>query len=428
VAYIYSSNEQAAAVAAGNAAADGQREATYLAYWQSALGPSPSLALYRSGTKVWSASISGSLPIDGTSFVVPTTVTTISIADADIDTGTWEFRVENTSNADVYIGAGVTKTGATDVLALSDDIDDATEVTVGEIAFTAPSLDTVTQVISRNDSRVVMWMDPNYTFANQLHGYGLQINTSTNGQTVWSVSEPGVLGSGSSYTLSRVTSPYSDGTSFLHRISPTFPLWGDTQRSQYVQHTKLLEGVTYWMGFEFSVESSWATAGDSFTLGDIHHNSWTVGPYGVLPGVHAPLNFHGQTTPAYAISCFGNYTPGSGGETGVTLYTSGTLSAGDRVRLILRFRLGRSWADSPFVQVWAQLNAGAETQIVDRADVMIGFADAVANECYCKMGLYAWTPSAPERTTYSKGVVLLREEGGVPTLTAGAMFDLVQSL
>lgn len=421
MAFLYSANEQAAAMAAANAAADGEKEATYLSHWQTALGINPTLNLYRNASLIWSASVIGSLPIDSASFVVPVNPVVQSIIDGDIDTGDWEFRIENAGNAGVYIGADVTKTGDTDVLALSDDVDDETSMVVGEIAFVAPTLDTETQVISRNDSRVHMWMDPNYTFANQLHGYRLQISDALSGSTVWSVSEPGVIGSGSTYTLSRVTSPYSDGTAFLHRIDPAFPLWGSTQRSQYLQLTRLLDNTVYWLGYEFSIESNWATEAH-FTLGDIHH-SGGLGP-------RAPINIGGITGASlgWQVYVAGNYTAADGNATVPTLYTNSSLSAGDRVRLVIRFRVARSWAGAPFIQVWQQVNAGSETQVVDRSDVAIGYVDMNANDCYVKMGLYGSVSTYPVRTTYTKGVVVLREASGTPTITAAEMFNLVRSL
>lgn len=428
MAAIYSTQQQYDAITAANAAVDGEKEATFLSVWQTALGNGPTLNLYRDSTKVWSATTSGLLPISGSAFVIPTSVTEVLVSDADIDTGDWEFRIENAGDATIYYGADVSKAGGTDILALSDDLDDEAVLVIGEIAFYAPELDTETQTISRNDSRVVMWMDPNYTFKDQLHGYLLQVRDNTNNTTVWSLDEPGLIGTGSTYTLSRVSSPYSDGMAFLHRIDPTFPLWAGTQRSQYLMPTKLTDAVTYWLATEFSVESSWASSGSSFTYGDVHHNSWTVGPYGVLPGVNAPINFGGTSSLRHNIYVYGNYTPGSGGKTAVTVYTSDVLSAGDRVRLVVKFRVTRSWADGPFIQAWHQINSGSETMIVDRSDVMIGYADMLANECYVKPGLYSWSASDAARTMYTKGMIVMRDAGGVPTITAAEMFNLVRSL
>jgi len=432
VAAIYSDNDQAAAMTAANAAADGTKEQAFLGTWQTRLGTHPTLNLYREGTLVWSATVDGLLPISGSAFVVPTDAVPVSISAADIDAGTWQFRIENAANADIYIGAGVTKAGDTDVLALSDDLTADGSVTLGSIVFNAPTLDTATAAIGVSDPRVVVWVDANYTFATQPTNVGLQIKDGYSAN-IRSLSEPGLIGTGSEYTLSRESDPYTEGPMFRHRIKSTFPTWQSTQRSQY-RNEGILDDTIYWLCHEFTIESDWSTVGygdwrDGFGLGDIHHNSWTVGPYGVLPYQRAPLEFGvAGTTPSYSISAWGNYVAGSGGGTQTSLYSSGTVTAGQIHRFVFRFRVTRSLSAGPFVQIWRQVNAGAETQIVDRSGIPIGFADMVANGCYLKAGLYGWDAGAPQRTTYTKGVILLREETGNPTITAAEMFTLLRSL
>ena len=424
---IYSDIDQYEAITAANAASDGQREATFLSVWQTRLGTNPTLNLYREGTKVWSATISSLLSIQGSAFVVPTTITQTTISAADIDTGSWEFRIEKASDSTVYYGATVTLAGGTDVLALSADTEADGSITLGSIVFNAPSLDTVSQVLTRNDSRVVMWFDPNYTFAQQLHGYGVQISDALSGTTVYSIAEPGVIGTGSEYTLERVTSPYSDGTAFLSRVDPDYPLWGNTQRAQVRQHNTLLDDTIYWMAFEFTVESNW-TASGGFQFADIHHNSWTALPGKPLPPPYAPLNIYGSTAPGFSISIAGSYVSGFSGETRTSVYSSGTMSAGDVVRLAMRFRITRSQAVGPFFQAWRSLNGGATTLIVDRSDLPLGYVDMVADQCYAKAGMYAWSSTGPTRTTYMKGPIVVREATGTTEITADNLIATVASL
>jgi len=427
VAAIYSDNDQAAAMTAANAAADGTKEQTFLGTWQTRLGTNPTLNLYREGTLVWSATVDGLLPISGSAFVVPTDAVAVSISAADIDTGTWEFRIENAANADIYIGAGVTKAGDTDVLALSDDLTADGSVTLGSIVFNAPTLDTATAAIGVSDPRVVVWVDANYTFATQPTNVGLQIKDGYSAN-IRSLSEPGLIGTGSEYTLSRESDPYTEGPMFRHRIKSTFPLWGGTQRSQY-RNDGILDDTIYWLCHEFTIESDWSTSGSGFSIGDIHHNSWTAGPGGVIPYPRAPIELAlCGTSPSYSIYTWGNYTLGSGAGTGTSVYSSGTVTAGEIHRFVFRFRVTRSMSAGPLIQVWRQVDDGSETLIVDRSDVPIGYADMVANGCYLKMGLYAWDSGAPQRTTYTKGGILLHEETGNPTITAAEMFTLLRSL
>ncbi len=142
MAVLYSTTAQNAAMTAANAAANGAKRAAFLSSWQSSLGTNPVLKLYRSSSLVWEASTTGLLPISGTAFVI-TTASQTSIVAADIDTGSWEFRVEKSGDTSVYLGATVARTAATDVLELDDDTVGAGTVTIGTITFEAPALDTV---------------------------------------------------------------------------------------------------------------------------------------------------------------------------------------------------------------------------------------------------------------------------------------------
>jgi hypothetical protein len=142
MAVLYSTAAQNAAITAANAAADGSKRAAFLSSWQSSLGTAPRLKLYRSSVLMWEASTTGLLPISGTAFVI-TTATQVSIATGDIQTGSWEFRVEKNGDSTVYLGATVTETGATDVLELDDDTASAGTVTLGTITFNAPQLDSL---------------------------------------------------------------------------------------------------------------------------------------------------------------------------------------------------------------------------------------------------------------------------------------------
>lgn len=124
---IYSQQGQIDAMVAAAAAANGSKNSAFLTSWQTTLGTDPKVRLYRNSTLAYDGYITGSIPISGSSFAV-TSVTTSSTPGGDIDTGTWELRVEKASDANVYIGSVVTKTGADNTLALSDDLGSLTSI------------------------------------------------------------------------------------------------------------------------------------------------------------------------------------------------------------------------------------------------------------------------------------------------------------
>lgn len=140
---IYSDTEQTAALAAATAAANGVKRAAWLTSWQTAIGSGARVALYRDSVRVWHGTITGTLTITGTAFVIETAAQ-VSIAAADIDSGSWELRVEKASDAAVYFGCTVTRAGGTNIGALSDDLTGTATLDIGTLTFNAPPFDTVT--------------------------------------------------------------------------------------------------------------------------------------------------------------------------------------------------------------------------------------------------------------------------------------------
>jgi len=139
----YSDTEQTAALAAAAAAANGVKRAAWLASWQTAIGSGARVALYRDSVRVWHGTITGTLTITGTAFVIETAAQ-VSIAEADIDTGTWEVRVEKASDSAVYFGATVALNAGTNEIELDRDLTGTATLDIGTLTFNAPPFDTLT--------------------------------------------------------------------------------------------------------------------------------------------------------------------------------------------------------------------------------------------------------------------------------------------
>jgi len=140
---IYSSTEQTAAMAAGNAAANGAKEAAFLSSWQTAIGSNGKVVLYRDAVSVWSSTLTGTVPISGSAFVI-TAVSQVSISAADIDTGAWELRVEKAADAAVYFGCTVARAETVGTVGeLNGDLPSSGTLTLGTLTFNAPDMDTV---------------------------------------------------------------------------------------------------------------------------------------------------------------------------------------------------------------------------------------------------------------------------------------------
>lgn len=139
--FLYSTTEQNAAMSAAASADNGSKRAAYLASWQSSIGSDAKVVLYRDATPVWVANLTGAVPVVGPSIII-NSVTQASVSEADINTGSWELRVEKSSDAAVYFGATVAADAAPEIFHLSDDLESDSTVSVS-ITFNAPALDTV---------------------------------------------------------------------------------------------------------------------------------------------------------------------------------------------------------------------------------------------------------------------------------------------
>lgn len=443
MAITYSDATQRDAMAAATAAPNGGKRIAYLTVWRDALGSAPLLTLRREGVIVWSGGPAAALTLTDSALVMPLPVAQESIDDADIDTGAWTLTIANRANPSaVFITVTLTKTGGGGEALLSSDLVAGGTVDVGVIAITGPSLDSATATITKSDPRTVMWIDPNLTFAaNTKPASGssvyVQLTDAFKGRLYTSLPEPGVIGSGSDYLFARVADP-DDGTkkSLFHQVRSTFPTWSGTYRSAYNSGADTVEGLkdgaVYWCCYEFKVSASMVTTAQPAGLFDIHHNNWDKSTEYDRPTFfgRAPIQILLQTDSKYRIDVFGNYDVGALAGTAKTeiVHTSPTLAAGDTHQFVFRFRVGRSWADQPFLQVWRRINGGATSQIVNRSDIELSYYDVPKDTHYLKPGLYQWVSSPSTMTMHTKGFQAFREAAGTPEIVPDVLFNLMDSL
>lgn len=172
--FIYSTTEQNAAMAAAAGAANGVKRAAYLSSWGTAIGSNADVILYRNGTPVWEAALTGALPVVGPSIVI-TAATQSSVSVADIDTGTWELRVEKSTDSAIYIGATVTAATVAESFRLSADLAADSTVSIN-ITFNAPALDTVGGVGGDTGSGITLALlqsDVNQSLAHEMYLHGV---------------------------------------------------------------------------------------------------------------------------------------------------------------------------------------------------------------------------------------------------------------
>lgn len=139
-----------AATSAANAAANGSKNAAYLTDIQGQVGSAYKRQLFRNDVLVWQATASGTLPIVGSTFVLPQVATLDSIDTADIDTGEWIHYIVKAADASSsppgsshkYIATNVTKTGGAGPAFLTADTASGSDVVLGSFVLNGASFDT----------------------------------------------------------------------------------------------------------------------------------------------------------------------------------------------------------------------------------------------------------------------------------------------
>ena len=146
---------------AAAAAANGAKNNAYLAYLQGQIGSNFVMKLVRDDVTVWQATASGSLTINASRFVLPTSATQTSITAADIDTGQWILRVESASDNTKYIATAVTPLIGTGPFYLTADLDVGGTLTLGSLVLNSPSFDVASgvlfQTVALTDMRKSGW-------------------------------------------------------------------------------------------------------------------------------------------------------------------------------------------------------------------------------------------------------------------------------
>lgn len=434
-----------AATAAANAAADGSKNNAYLTYIQGQIGSNFVMKLIRDDVPVWQGTASGSLTINGSRFVLPTTVTQNSITASVIGSGQWILRTENSTDPTKYIATGVTPTDGIGPFRLTADLEADGTITLGSLLLNSPSFDTVVSYPGVSDSRRFAWIDPAYTWASTptMVGTGastypyMQINNVwTNPRPITEFPEPGVLAESrdpgnpapaGEYTIARVTHPDNPAKmAILHRIDSRYLAYGTTERSQMSTYA-VRDNTTYWIAFSFRPGSDMAVAtptapGEGLNILDVH----TSQPSGSIYG-RQPIETFWSGGNRIRFDHYGQYTetdpPTAAAR--VISWTSDPLSVNVWYHLIYRFRVAKSFAGNPLFQAWFATGSGALTEVVPtRTDIMMGYYDMLDNACFPKMGPYRWVLDS-RRTMHTVGMYIFRDGAGSPPVDQTTLHALL---
>jgi hypothetical protein len=174
------------------------------------------------------------------------------------------------------------------------------------------------------------------------------------------------------------------------------------------------------MDSDFTTDPTNTSVGLGITIFDLHESG---GGYN-----RSPIELMWSTTSdSLTFRIWGQYTSGAAKDS-TDLWTSETISLPSAWQhFVIRFKVSRSLASGPFVQLWRAIGTGALTQVVNKtatADEPFGYVGMDPNSCFLKLGVYRWDLDT-RKTMWATGMYAFRDEPGTPTITADAMHSLL---
>lgn len=164
------------AIAAANAASNGFKNVAYLNAALTPLGSSVRAIAYRydpntaTDTAVYTGTYSGGITVSNSQIQLPTNWTQVSLAAADIDSGSWWLRLENTSDTTKYLQGPITNPTGAGPIRISKDFAAGDTLVWAGVNFASPSYDVVTSFELVVPNQALQWSS---TQAQRLIGRGL---------------------------------------------------------------------------------------------------------------------------------------------------------------------------------------------------------------------------------------------------------------
>jgi hypothetical protein len=277
---------------------------------------------------------------------------------------------------------------------------------------------------------VIYWVDPRLPLA-QLRPSNAVSQVSGPNRVLADVAEPGILGAGGDYALLRGADPLTPSrAAFRHRLGQTFPMSGDTYRSEITANwttdgTNLLQGVDYWVAWAVKLDPDLVQAGG----GEVSLLDFHAAPDVEDTQTNSPFHLFVNNNTWRLVSLWNPAAVTLREQTRLVTLWQENAPATDRWHhFVMKVRFHWDAARSPYLRVWKASGTGPLTLIASR-DGPNAYNDR-APFLPQKFGLYRWDPwvGLPTRTVYTKGLYLLRDVPGTPTLDEAAMLALLGAI
>ena len=309
--------------------------------------------------------------------------------------------------------------------------------TVADASKAAPTPSTSTlsasaPTLSSTDSRVVYWIDPRLSFGD-LRPWGPSTQIYGNNRSLADVAEPGIIGSGTDYALSRVTDPLdSSKAAFRHRIAGAFPTWGSVgaRRSEITANwsndgTNVMRGTDYWVAFAVKFAPDMFGSGNGgASLLEFHQvpdqgENWLPSSFNMYAGENS-ISFSVRWDTAQ---------PSIGKSPAQkTLWSESAPSTTQWHWIVMKVRLHWDVAQSPYLKIWRAVGDAPLQQLVDYKGP--NDYNNVAPYVPQKFGVYRWDSwsGKPTRTLYTKGLYVVKAETGSPAIDEQSLLNLLKQI
>ncbi|HML96708.1 MAG TPA: heparin lyase I family protein [Thermodesulfobacteriota bacterium] len=289
--------------------------------------------------------------------------------------------------------------------------------------------DNTAAIPDSRDSRVIYWIDPRQTYA-EGRKWNAATQVSGPNQVLADVQEPGIIGLGSDYALSRVADPLDPTkAAFRHRIAEAFPTWGTVgaRRSEISadwssKGATVMRGVDYWIAFAVKFEPDMFGSGNGgASLMDFHQvpdsgENW-------LPS--SLSMYSGDNDISFVVRWDSGQPTVASNPPSKSLWSESAPSTTQWHRFVMKVRLNWDAAQKPYVRIWRAVGNGPVQLIVSHD----GPNDYNNNAPYIpqKFGLYRWDDwsGKPTRTMYTKGFYVIKDQPGSPALDEHVLMSLL---
>lgn len=284
-------------------------------------------------------------------------------------------------------------------------------------------------ILSSSDPRVAYWVDPRLSFASLRQWEPIKQVYGQN-SALADVPEPGILGAGNDYTLSRTRDPLNtERAAFRHRIAEAFPTWGDlgSRRSEISANwtgngTAVLRGIDYWVAFAIKFEPDVFGAGNGMAeLLDFHQvpddgENW-------LPSSLAM--YVGEDFISFAVRWDSSQPSIAANPPGADLWSERNPTTAQWHRFVMKLRLHWDRSKGPYVKIWRAVGNGPLQQIADYAGP--NDYNNIAPYVPQKFGLYRWDAwsGKPTRTIFTKGFYVFKDQTGSPAINEQTLNQLL---